>query len=200
MGQRRTRRNDSSTGPRGLGTKRPRSNDAGFSLVEVLVAAVVLAVAITGISGSILSSMALNRVNRDTAIAQQAARQVLEQIHGVPFDDVFEMYNNQADMAGELGPNFAVPGLEVQVGDPDGFCGLVTLPAVDIGGGVEELRENFVDAALGMPRDLNGDGVVDAVNHANDPEMLLLPVRVSVQWRGVSGPRQIVLETMLSSR
>jgi len=182
---------------------RPARGRAGFSLVEVLIAAVILAVAITGISGSILSAMALNRVNRDTALAQQAARRAMEELSGVPFAEVFACYNaNAGDDLGltvpARGPNFAVAGLDVQDGDADGFCGRVLFPTTTVAGW-EQLREDVADAGLGMPRDLNGDGnPPDGLDHAND--YVLLPVRVRVEWRGVSGPRQIELESMLSAR
>lgn len=43
-----------------------------------------------------------------------------------------------------------------------------------------ELREDTVDPNLGMPRDLNGDGVIDGLNHASD--YVILPVRIEVKW------------------
>ncbi len=184
--------------------QRAQTGRAGFSLVEVLLAAVILAVAITGISGSILSSMALNRVNRDTALAQQAARRIMEELSGVPFTEAFACYNaNAGDDAGLLvaarGPNFTVVGLEVLPGDADGACGRVIFPTIVNAGGVEELREDSGDATLGMPRDLNADGnPPDALDHSGDYR--ILPVRVRVEWFGVSGPRQVDLETMLSPR
>jgi hypothetical protein len=49
-----------------------------------------------------------------------------------------------------------------------------------------------------MPRDLDGDGVVDALNHATN--YVLLPVRVRVAWRGVSGARQLDFDTLLCTR
>ncbi len=178
---------------------------AGFSLVEVLLAAVILAVAITGISGSILSSMALNRVNRDTALAQQAARRVMEELSGVPFEEIFACYNADAgDNAGltvaARGPNFAVFGLEVLPADADGFAGRVMFPTIVNAGGIEELREDAPEPTLGMPRNLNADllPVPDGIDHADDYRVL--PVRVRVEWLGVSGPRQVDLETMLSPR
>ena len=46
-----------------------------------------------------------------------------------------------------------------------------------------------------MPRDLNGDGVIDKENHAKD--FLVLPVKVRVRWRGVTGDRTIVMCSLL---
>lgn len=183
--------------------RRPRSRTRdGFTIVEVMVAVTVLVIAVVGIVGSMLSSMALNRVNRETAIAQQAARRVMEEVSGVPFRDAFVMYNTLAgDDAGselpERGPGFVVNGLDVQLADADGMCGRIEFPVVDDGMGSVRLREDVVDGGLGMPADLNGDG--DAVDDVT-PDYRLLPVRVLVEWRGVSGNRSIELESMLSFR
>jgi hypothetical protein len=57
------------------------------------------------------------------------------------------------------------------------------------------LREDAVDAELGMPRDLDGDGTVDTDDHAGD--YLVLPVRVRVTWDGVSGSRSYTICTVL---
>jgi hypothetical protein len=61
-----------------------------------------------------------------------------------------------------------------------------------------ELREDIEDEALGMPRDLNGDGEIDAVNHAKD--YLLLPVRIRVEWSGLTGDRSYELYTVLLNK
>lgn len=167
------------------------------------MAVLILAIAIGGISSSMLSSMALNRVNSETALAQQAARGALEELSGVPFDEIWAVYNDEAADDGGLsvaprGPDFAVEGLDPQAADGDLMCGRVEFPAV-FGPLVQELREDVADAGLGMPRDLDGDGFVEnGVNVAD--EYVVLPVRVLIEWRGVSGDRSVQLETMLCTR
>lgn len=177
--------------------------NAGFTMVEVMVAVLVLVIAIVGIVGSMLSAMALNRVNRETAIAQQAVRLTMEQVAGVPFREAFALYNTDlGDDAGlsllARGPNFGVDGLEAQDGDLDGFCGRIEFPVFDDGAGIVELREDVDDPGLGMPQDLGGAPGVTNDDLADDYR--LLPVRVLVEWRGVSGDRSIELESMMSSR
>ncbi len=175
---------------------------AGFTLIDVMMATVVLAVAISGLASAVVLSLSLNRVNRDTVLAQEAAHRVIEEIEGHTFSETFAAYNaNAGDDAGlatpAVGQGFAVVGLGPLKGDADGLCGRVMFPTQTVGG-VEELREDVVDKALGMPRDLNGDGVVDALNHAANYR--LLPVRVRVEWQGAIGPRVVDIETMLSAR
>ena len=183
-------------------SRRSARGRAGFTLIDVMMAAVVLAIAISGMSGAILVGMSLNRVNHDTALAQQAARRVIEEIESRAFSETFAAYNaNVGDDGGltsaAVGANFAVAGLEPMTGDADGMCGRVMFPTQTVGA-VEQLREDVVDAALGMPRDLNGDGLVDALDHAAN--FRLLPVRVRIEWKGSVGPRTIDIETMLSAR
>jgi hypothetical protein len=67
---------------------------------------------------------------------------------------------------------------------PDGFPG--------------ELRESTVDASLGMPRDLNGDGVMHATN-SYSTDYRVLPVRVRVTWTGTAGPGEVELRTLLGN-
>ncbi|MFN0244249.1 MAG: hypothetical protein ACKVWV_15275 [Planctomycetota bacterium] len=185
----------------GLARARRRSR-AGFSLVEIVVAGLVLAIAVCGMSGSMVSAVAVNRVNRETALAQEAVQRQMELLQGTLFEETFRRFNTNPNddpgVAGTApGANFAVFGLDVTDGDADGRAGQIEFPTLDVAG-VLQLREDVVDLTLGMPRDLNGSGTTDALDHANDYR--LLPVRVRVQWRGVAGPRTLTAEGMLAAR
>lgn len=159
----------------------------GFTLVEVVIASVVLVIAIGGLTGSILAGVKLSRSNEEQARAEAALRSAMARIQGTSFRDVFASYNaDPLDDPGGLAPGagFAVDGLDAVEGDPDGLPGEVIFPSLSIAG-EEQLREDFQDPAFNMPRDLSGDGVVDALDHADDYRVL--PVRVRVRWRGASG-------------
>lgn len=178
------------------------SRRRGFTIVEVCVSTCVLAIAVSGMIGSLVAATALRRVTSESAVAERAAARVVEQIHGRAFAEVFRAYNGWAgDDAGLVpGPAaaaFAVQGLDPQPGDADGMCGEIVFPSLDVLGTLE-LREDVIDATLGMPRDLNLDGTIDDLNHAADH--LVLPVRVRIRWRGVSGDRQLDVETILCER
>jgi hypothetical protein len=58
------------------------------------------------------------------------------------------------------------------------------------------LREDFVDANLGMPRDLNGDSIVDNKDHSED--YILLPVHIRIEWQGSNGRRWLDVYSMLT--
>lgn len=166
------------------------------------MASAVLTIAAGGLMSSIVASMALNRVNNETSLAQTYARRAIERMQGVEFADIFRTFNaNPADDPGgagtAAGANFEAFGLEPLATDVDGRPGEISFPTLTVAG-VQQLRENVVDPALGMPRDLNGNGNTDALNHAADYRVL--PVRVRVQWRGAAGPRTITVETLLTSK
>jgi type II secretory pathway pseudopilin PulG len=153
-----------------------------MALLDVMIAATVLAVALTSMMTLIVSSVKLGRVNRENTLANEAARRQLEVLHSADFDTLFTAFT--------AAPDFAVRGLAPQPGDPDGMAGQILFPSVGAA-----LREDVNDPGLGMPRDLNGDGVIDFANHAGDYQVL--PVRVRISWRGISGARSVDLTTLV---
>jgi hypothetical protein len=90
-----------------------------------------------------------------------------------------------------------VAGLRSPPSNAGAPVGTIQFPTFDPGTGVE-LREDFVDAQMGMPADLNGDGTIDDADHSGDYRFL--PVRVRVQWYGALGTRTLTVETVLWNR
>ena len=172
-------------------------------MIEVLISISLIVVGVAALSGSIVSGSKLSTTRKESGIAHEAIRQALEQIQGEAFSDVFVRYNTDAgdDPGGAgsaPGPNFAVRGLNPQPGDADGFVGRITFPEITQGG-VSMLREDVVDANWGMPRDLNADGAApDASDHSGD--YVLLPIRITLDWRGSAGDRTVVFETLMTPR
>jgi len=162
-------------------------------LVEVVVALVVLVFGSLAAVSVMLSSVRLDALDREEALARDAARLVVEQMKGATFSQIFATYDaDTADDPGGAGSapgsTFDVKGLDVQPGAA--HVGSIVFPTVGA-----QLREDAVVADLGMPRDLNGDGVVDAASHAAD--YCVLPVRVEIRWRGVDGDRTYALRTVI---
>ena len=116
------------------------------------------------------------------------------------FSEVFQRFNSDPndDPASGLSPGdlIDVPGLHLMEGDPDGSVGQILFPTATAGGAVQ-LREDVQDAALGMPRDLNGDGALDALDHAGDYR--ILPVIVRFEWASPSGPAELEFRTILAN-
>src|SRR5262249_42927715 len=72
--------------PRGTPDRPPRlGSDAGFTLIEVLIAAVVLAVGLIGLLGLLDTSVKATASTRAREGAVSLARQVLEDAHTIPF-------------------------------------------------------------------------------------------------------------------
>ena len=173
---------------------------SGHSVLEVLIAFVMLCAGLLGFGRAIGSSMSASSASHEATRAREAAREMLESIGTVEFSEIFARYNDEPaddpDGPGTAaGPDFAVDGLDLSVDDNDGFAGEVILPSLDAAPRV--LREDLNDARLGLPRDLNGDGLIDNLDHADD--YLLLPITVRIEWRGSTGSSQIELHTMLGN-
>ena len=136
------------------------------------------------------------RVNGERALAAEAARGVLEDMHNWNFGAVYLTYNadpaDDPDGPGTApGKHFQVEGLTPDPDDPDGFVGEITFPTDSA-----PLREDVQDDLLCMPRDLNGDKVIDGEDHSLD--YVVLPVTVTVRWRGRAGVREFRMHTMLA--
>ena len=173
---------------------------AGNTLFELLGSVAVLAVALNALVGGILGSMRHQAATRETSAAVDAAESVIELIAAVKFDEVYARFNDTdlddplpADEIGSPGSGFDVPGLTLLAGDADGMVGRIVMP-----GDGTSLLEDVAAADLGMPRDLDGDDVVDGLDHA--ATYLVLPVRVAVEWQGAGGPRRVSLVTTLAGR
>ena len=105
-----------------------------MTLIEVMVAVVVLTISVYMMSSTITTTLLHTQAKREQALAVEMARNQLETLRGESFSDVFARYNHAPgdDPGGPgtaPGPYFAVPGLDVQPGDVDGFCGEIVLPA-----------------------------------------------------------------------
>lgn len=177
-----------------------RRERAGLTLIEILCAISVLMISVLGFAQAITASARNTQATKERTLAMQGARRMLEEIEANVFAEAFWRYNDYAtdDPGGAgtaQGSRFAVPGLHLQDGDTDGFVGEIVFPTrVGLPG---SLREDIADAKLGMPRDLNGDGVIDSANHGGNYR--LLPVLVRVRWRGAAGASSVELRTMLGN-
>jgi prepilin-type N-terminal cleavage/methylation domain-containing protein len=175
----------------------------GFTLIELLIVVTVLIVAFLSLSKALVTSMALTRVNRESALASDGVREMAETLEGLSdFAGIFRLYNS--DPGDDPGPGtapgsgFAVPGLSPIEGDDDGFVGEIVFPTLDVLG-QQQLREDVLLPELGMPRDLDGNGT------SNDPDdkantYRLLPVIVRVRWLGATGERVTEIRTLVADR
>ncbi len=160
---------------------------------------VLVAIGLAGYVQSIATAAVTSEVTRQISIATRSAQTQMEDLKGFDFATVFAAFNpDPADDPGGAGTAggsaFAVAGLDALPGDADGLVGEILLPVGPGAPGV--LREDMVMPDLGMPRDLNGDGLVDAVDHSGDYQ--ILPVLVRLTWQGQSGTSTLEFKTLLS--
>ena len=172
-----------------------------MTVVELVLVLGILGMAFGMLTSTLVANARQRHINRETALAVEAARDIFERMRNEDFDQVFALYNAQAadDPAGAgsaPGNVFDVPELRLPPGSQRRAVGEIVLPALQTDTGTWQLREDFDDAELGLPRDLNGDAIVDDLDHAFD--CMLLPVRVELEWEGLYGARRLSVSTLLA--
>lgn len=203
------------------GRRLPRARSrAGMSIVEVVVALSVLIVAASIFCQTLISTSRVRQLNRENMLAADAARVVIERMRNEPFLEVFRDWNEDPkDDPGGLGTGpghlFEVQGLEALDGAAQGRAGRVLFPSKTVqvstttkapGGGKlgtytttittqYHVREDSQDATLGMPRDLDGDNVIDTLDKTRS--YVILPVRVRIEWKSGNATRRFEVVTQL---
>ncbi len=178
----------------------PHRARGGFTFLELAVVMTILLSALLLFSSTVSGVAKTRSVNRETSLAVAAARNLLETLRSEDFGQVYALYNadpdDDPDGPGTApGHRFAVAGLDEAPDSPDGLEGEVVFPTtIDALDGLE-LREDVELRALGMPRDLSGDGKVDDQDHAGS--YFILPVQVRLRWKGATGMRQFELASQL---
>ncbi|MDF1838121.1 MAG: prepilin-type N-terminal cleavage/methylation domain-containing protein [Planctomycetota bacterium] len=172
-----------------------RGKRQGFTLVEVMIALTVVSVAVYMLSSTITATMAHSTARKERTLSVETAMNVLERMRAVPFEELYLLYNDDPDDDPDgpgtgPGATFQVPGLEPREGQQ--ATGFVVLPSLE-----GKLRENLVMPELSLPRDLNGDLIIDAADHAEDYRVL--PVQIRVEWRGASGDGHLKMSSMFSA-
>lgn len=139
----------------------------------------------------------LRGLAREEALATSAAQSALETMRSTEFRSISlqfdaDPFNDLGGPGTAHGAAFDVKGLDPVPGDDDGRVGEIILPVVNVGTEVAqvfELREDLGDAEIGMPRDLNGDAIIDSEDHRDDAA--ILPVLVRIRWLGNNGRREL---------
>ena len=176
------------------------STVGGWALLEISIAMSLLGLAVVGMASVIMSAGALAMLNRETALAMQAGRGFTEQMQSAfAFEELFAAYNeNPLDDPGTSlapGSEFQILGQSLGHGSTSYRLtadGVIRFPENSLG----QLREDILMPELGMPQDLNGDGVIDNQDHSLDYR--LLPVSISLTWRSKHGQRTMTFRTILT--
>ncbi|MHC5012043.1 MAG: hypothetical protein ACYTG6_14040 [Planctomycetota bacterium] len=175
-------------------TPKPRPAERGLGLIEVLIAAAVAALALMAHLGTTLHGHRLSRAQESRSVALETLHQFIERTRAD--DDWAGLYGRlQSKLAaGASGypltayySDFPVPGelsqAEVLVEVPQ------ALPVdAEAGETTMVLREDVSHPALGLPFDLNGDGVIDG--EARNADYRALPATFTLRWYSVGGMQQ----------
>jgi hypothetical protein len=187
----------------------PRA-DSGFVLLDVLVGAIVLAIALLGHAATVLTSHRLDQTVENRGDAVVTLEKFVDRLRSDP--DWDGLYARLCDLSAESAGDAT---LSVHSVDPtlpthaptDYYSDFVTpihlgtvtvlvqVPTIERGG-VTALREDAEAPRYGLPSDLDGDGVVDGDSRNDDYQSL--PVVVRLRWqRAGEGAQEVVLATWL---
>jgi len=143
-------------GPGRLERHRPRRSRRGLSILEIAISLSVLTTVLLGFSQALVRSMAASKMNREVAVATDAARQIVEQLKGADFGELFAANNSTAaDDPGGVevrlaGFAVAVIGLAVDVEEDGGGLGGDYLLQVREEHGVCELSGEELDRTAAL--------------------------------------------------
>ena len=190
--------------------RRPVRPDAGFSVVEVLVAGFLLVVGALGFASSVCTSHVLATSVTERGQACETLHRLVERLRADPdWNDLYARLKLlSSESAGDAGLAWQKVDLSLRTHAlttyyPDlvppttlgTVSALVQVPA-SVVDGVASLRETQVAPRYGLPADLDGDGRVDGDDRAGDYRTL--PVVVRLRWhRPPRAADEVVLATWL---
>ncbi|QDU65414.1 type IV pilus modification PilV family protein [Engelhardtia mirabilis] len=195
---------------------------AGFTIVELVISMGVMLTAFLIFATTVAGVAQQRTVNSENGIAANAARSMVEIMQNEEFEQIFALYNADPNddpngIGSAPGNRFAVVALPPTEDSVDGLVGEIFFPCIEIEvlsevdvdappptrgqpqkvevlGTTLALREDVANAQLDTPRDLNGDSIIDEEDHSDD--YVILPVRVSIRWRGQHGDREYAIQTI----
>jgi hypothetical protein len=173
----------------------------GVTIVETAMAMAILMIGMLGFCRVLGEVAVASERQRDTEAAREAATSLLERLQEEELSSVYARFNadpaDDPDGAGTApGAGFAVLGLQPLEDDPDGLVGEIVFPTEEDDEGAALLCEDLDLPALGLPRDMNADGVIDHEDRSGD--YVILPVLLRVRWRSAGGPAEVELKTLLA--
>ena len=183
-----------------------RGSQAGWTLLELMMAVIVITIALVAYLVFYATSIRVTATSHQMEVAMNAVRGKLEEMNSA-YDTLIGTFTHYTTtLGGGLGPTFTV-WLDQAEGimlEPDP-AGEVVFPTVggqlrEDSGGTWDNMTGEEAARLGMPRDINGDGVVDTNDHSSDTNLQILPMLVRVTWQDGAGEEWVVEEMALRRR
>ena len=103
---------------------RPRSEEDGFSLIDLMIGAIVGVILIGAVLTVIVHQGHLRKANTETSLALNACMNTIENMRALDSAGILAMNGTGFDVPG---PNGEVNGLAAVAGDKDGLAGSVTV-------------------------------------------------------------------------
>jgi prepilin-type N-terminal cleavage/methylation domain-containing protein len=191
------------------GSRRSSAVHRGMTLIEVMIALVVLSVGILAVVSAIISSMTTVDHNREEYLAMTACRQKIAEMEDAVFTNLFQSYNIQPNGVAKPQNPFAVNALT-------GAIGVVIFPVDNAGQLSETITTTTVPSVYGSNPaystlnmgggkvDMNGNGTPTTAGvggeggiSGNPGSYSALPVCVRVRWQGVTGVKEVNFNTVL---
>ena len=159
--------------------------EAGFSLIEVLVANIVMAIAVLSFVHTIGAANKLNRATQERALATVTLGRFVERLRAdLSWNDLYTRLRQRSTACDDDGC-----GLQSTV------TFLVQVPVTDVDG-VPSLVESVDAPRYGLPHDLNSDGEIDS--KSRNVDYTALPIVARVRWsRPGEQAHEVVLATWL---
>lgn len=145
---------------------------AGITIVEVVVGIVLFTITLVGLGSMLVSNRQSQEMAAEEALVSHSFRRMVETIRSTPFSEIASTYQ---------GFSFTVPEIEA--------TGTVQLFLNETGGSADA-------AKLGLPRDLDGDGLPTSTDVSASYE--LLPVKIQISWTSFYGPQNRDLYLLLT--
>lgn len=148
----------------------------------------ILLMGLLAMTSTSVTVHSLREADRERRIATAALDSVIEDCKRIADQMVgtdptwSENFFASYSPGGNPGPEYPAQGLEPRQGEN----AVVTVTVVTD----ETLTDAEIGATLGMPRDLDSDGVVSNTNVIGTATML--PVIIRVRWAGSAGNREII--------
>ncbi len=189
----------------------------GITLIEVLVSALVVAIAVTAISSSMMNSMLATRESGEYLAAQLAARQKMEEISACRFENLVDIYRQGGSLGNTFdvyltnsagGKKIKLQGFNDSAGNPQpaGEIIIITKEDATPANYGRDLMpfDGQPDGCqfAGLPMDLNGNGNVSDGDVwgplPTQHSAIRFPVGVVIRWPGVRGEERYELWTIVS--
>ncbi|MCP5023157.1 MAG: hypothetical protein GY930_15475 [bacterium] len=164
-------------------TAQKRARSAAFTLIEVIIVGSVLTIGLMAMALTSVASSSLHRTSQEVNQAENMVRAITNLVQSVSETAKTSNGGWSQTLVDSFQPG-ASPGQSLpsrKLKAADGTPATVTILVITD----ETQTDEQLGVKMGMPRDLNGDNLVDNTDVSGTAT--LLPVIIQLQWNGVSG-------------